>query len=152
MWFNVGFGDTRLDSNATVSRLWRENVLDNPRFISSQNDWDADERAPSEAADMARLGLSQHWKLAANEGPMPLSPLYFLPAIVIALLAMCARVCCSSSPMRNPYTGLYYWRGQSSGRRSSSHDEVASSATDDDPTAPIDPTHCRTGYGTLVTK
>jgi hypothetical protein len=35
MWHQVGFGDTRLDSNGTVLRLWHDKVLQNPRFLSS---------------------------------------------------------------------------------------------------------------------
>lgn len=34
MWHNVGFGETRLSTNATVMKLWKERVLDNPRFLT----------------------------------------------------------------------------------------------------------------------
>jgi hypothetical protein len=34
MWHGVGFGDSRLSTNATVWRLWRQHVLHNPRFAS----------------------------------------------------------------------------------------------------------------------
>lgn len=35
MWKGTGFGDTRLSSNATVLDMWKQNVLDNDRFLSS---------------------------------------------------------------------------------------------------------------------
>jgi hypothetical protein len=153
MWHSVGFGDTRLDSNATVLRLWRENVLDNPRFASSQSDWDW-RTDPSEAIDAPppRLTRFQRWSLSgAGDKPVLLvSPLYFLPAIALALLALCSRVWCSPSPVRNPYTGLDYDRRYQSGS-SRSVDEVDSCAPEDDPSAPIDPGERRTGYGALAT-
>ena len=34
MWHNVGFGDTRLSTNATVMHLWKQQVLRNPRFVT----------------------------------------------------------------------------------------------------------------------
>jgi Glycosyl hydrolase family 26 len=34
MWHGVGFGDSRLSTNATVLRLWRQHVLRNPRFVA----------------------------------------------------------------------------------------------------------------------
>jgi len=33
MWSGVGFGDTRISSNATVMKKWKQQVLDNPRFL-----------------------------------------------------------------------------------------------------------------------
>jgi hypothetical protein len=38
MWHGVGFGDSRLSSNATVLRLWRQHVLRNPRFAAASLD------------------------------------------------------------------------------------------------------------------
>jgi len=35
MWHNVGFGDTRLSTNATIMKFWKQRVLDNPRFVMS---------------------------------------------------------------------------------------------------------------------
>jgi len=34
MWHNVGFGESRLSTNATIMKLWKERVLDNPRFVT----------------------------------------------------------------------------------------------------------------------
>lgn len=34
MWNNTGFGDSRIDQNRTVLKLWYQHVLDNPRFHS----------------------------------------------------------------------------------------------------------------------
>ena len=35
LWHGVGFGDSRLSTNRTVLQLWRQNVLENPRFAAT---------------------------------------------------------------------------------------------------------------------
>ncbi|KAL7559195.1 hypothetical protein ACA910_013201 [Epithemia clementina (nom. ined.)] len=36
LWHNVGFGNSRLASNATVMKSWYQHVYSNPRFLSQQ--------------------------------------------------------------------------------------------------------------------
>jgi Glycosyl hydrolase family 26 len=54
MWKNTGFGDSRLEQNATVLQLWYEQVLHNPRFQNVRCDSNTRNSLPSQSLSISK--------------------------------------------------------------------------------------------------
>jgi len=74
-WKYAGFGDTRLNVNATVDDLWKQRVIHGDRFTCSMVDW---------------LSSSSHRTIS-------IVPQYFGGALVVALCVAVYTACCRSS-------------------------------------------------------
>jgi hypothetical protein len=91
MWHHVGFGDTRLDSNGTVLRLWHDEVLQSPLFLSS---WtrvrdDDDDTAFAAGAAVPLFSFLPRFSLHDyGHGAPSLSKMHVLPAVLVLVLAL----------------------------------------------------------------
>jgi hypothetical protein len=87
MWHQVGFGDTRLDSNGTVLRLWHDEVLQNPRFLSSWTRVRDDTTFSSDAAAPLFSFQPQFSFRDDGHGAPLLSKAQVLPVSLVLVLA-----------------------------------------------------------------
>lgn len=127
MWRYVGFGDTRLSTNATVMNEWNRKVLQNPRFLLAGSVCQTE----SSSHETTGLLLLFDSKLAFLGGSHQASPpIYLAGAIVIALMGICFRFLCVSSANH----GTEYAALADDGENGIDHVGVK---------------HNRTGYGTI---
>lgn len=91
MWHQVGFGDTRLDSNGTVLRLWHDEVLQSSQFLSSWTrvrDDDDDDTAFAAGAAVPLFSFLPRFSLHNyGRGAPSLSKMHVLPAALVLVLA-----------------------------------------------------------------
>lgn len=156
MWHGVGFGDTRLSSNATVMQLWKRHVLVNPRFLTQLSCADGDDnngkshrhhhvysrRSSSSTASLLLLPPPRDalWSIGPFYGkaqvdkltpPLESPMVYWICAIIIVAAVL---VCLLRDAL------LLCCRVNGAQYEALDHDE-------DDPVRIVEPN--RTGYGSL---
>jgi Glycosyl hydrolase family 26 len=90
MWRTTGFGDSRLSQNATLLRLWHQQVLWNPRF-STEDAADISKVVSSSSSAMVHVGPQQELaevELVGSSSSLIYYSCYVILAVSSAILAL----------------------------------------------------------------